>query len=320
LVGPDRGEVRAGPGPLCSEAGVRARLRGAGLRPARRRGQNFLCSQAVLRDTLAAAELRPTDAVLEIGAGLGTLTAAMAPLVCSVTAIEVDRGLCRLLREETAGFPNVTVACGDVTAMDPRELLPGAPAAGGPCASPRPFKVITNLPYYLTTPLLQRMLGEWQGMSMAVVMLQEEVARRLAAGPGEADYGSLSVFAGYHAECRIVRTVPSSAFWPRPGVSSALVRIVRRPRPPVEADPDVLFAVVRSAFGLRRKQIRNALAGPPLELAKQAAEEALSAAGISGTRRGETMSLAEFAALARFLSKNGARRATAPRDRGDSPP
>jgi 16S rRNA (adenine1518-N6/adenine1519-N6)-dimethyltransferase len=279
---------------------VRARLRLAGLRPNPRRGQNFLCSPAVLGDIVAAAGLLPGDEVIEIGAGLGTLTSALAPLARWVTAVEVDAGLCRLLHDEIGGLRNVTVVCADITEMELSALLP---AASGPAdAQARRFKVVANLPYYLSTPLLQRMLVEWKGMTLAVVMLQEEVARRLVAGPGGDDYGSLSVFAGYYAERDIVRLVPASAFWPRPEVGSALVMIRRRLKPPVDADPERLFRVVRSAFGQRRKQVRNALTGPPATLSSASADRILASAGIDGSRRGETLSLEEFAALARLLS------------------
>lgn len=286
-----------GPGPLCSVRGVRGRLLAAGLRPSRRRGQNFLCHAGILAAIVEAADLLPTDVVLEIGAGLGVLTAELAATGASIVAVEIDRGLCGLLETTLSAYPNVSLVCGDILRLGLDEM-----GAAGPASA---FKVVANLPYYLTSPLIERMLLQWTTMSSAVIMVQEEVARRIVAPPGDDGYGSLSVLVGYHAKPELVRVVPASAFWPRPDVRSAILRLTRHPRPPVDVDPDRLFSVVRSAFGQRRKQLRNSLTGPPLGLSGSQAEIYLKMAGIDQSRRAESLSLAEFAALARLLPREG---------------
>lgn len=272
-------------------AGVRARLEAAGLRPVHRWGQNFLCDPAVLAAVVEAAELSPGEQVLEVGAGLGTLTIALADQGAQVHAVEVDPALCRLLRSELkAHAPRcVTVICADVLRASDQELVLPAAAA--------PFKVVGNIPYYLTSDLLERLLASWPAMTLAVVMLQEEAADRLLAEPGGPGYGMTSLMTRYFAQAQLLRSVPASAFWPQPGVRSAILRLRRRPQPPVAVDPALLFQVIRAAFGRRRKQIRNSLAGPPLGLARDVAAAALEGSGIDGRRRAEELSLTDFGAL-----------------------
>lgn len=290
-------EARIEAGPLCSERGVKARLESAGLRPHHRLGQNFLCHPGILAAVVEAAELSPNDHVLEIGAGLGTLTVELARRAASVVTVELDRSLVGLLPGELArqGAANVKVVSGDILDL-PEEAL-GLPASG------EAFKVVANLPYYLTSPILERILAEWRQAQLAVVMVQEEVARRLVAGAGNRDYGALSVFVQYHTQPEILRIVPPSAFWPRPEVRSAVVRMRRHVSPPVTGvDEETFFRVVRAAFGQRRKQIRNSLGGPPLGLSREHIEEAIGRSGIDGSRRAETLSLDDFASLARAVS------------------
>ncbi len=282
---------------MCSERGVKARLAGAGLRPRHRFGQNFLCHPGILDAVASAAELSPADAVLEIGAGLGALTVELARRAGRVVAVELDRDLVGLLEAEISalGAANVQVVSGDVLTLTDEELvLPG----GG-----LPFKVAANLPYYLTSPILEKVLSGWRQAPLVVVMVQEEVARRLAAAPGSSEYGALSVFAQYHMQPEVLRVVPPGAFWPRPEVRSAVVRMRRHERPPVEGvAEETFFRVVRAAFGQRRKQIRNSLGGPPLGLSPEEIKAGLLRAGIDGTRRAETLSIADFAALAGAVS------------------
>lgn len=280
------------PGPLYSVRGVRERLEAAGLRPNHRLGQNFLCHGPIVEAVAAAAELDPGDAVLEVGAGLGVLTAELVKRVQRVVAVELDRSMCQLL----ATAPEVRGAelvCGDILSLDDRQLM--LPAAGGP------FKVVANIPYYLTTALLERILGAWRQCPLAVLMVQDEVARRLMAQPGNREYGLMTVFVQYHARIELVRTVPPSAFWPRPAVQSAVIRLTRHAAPPVDADEETLLRLIAAAFGQRRKQIRNSLAGPPLNLGRAAIDGALAAAGVDGTQRAEQLSLVELARLARSL-------------------
>ena len=280
--------------PLGSVAGVKARLAAAGLRPRHRLGQNFLCHPGILEAVVAAAELGSGDSVLEVGAGLGVLTAELTARAGRVVALEIDRDLCRVLSEHFGTVANLKLVCADVLEASDGELE--LPAAG------RPFKVVANIPYYLTSPLLERIVDRWRGCTLAVLMVQEEVARRLVAPPGGGDYGSLTVFVGYHAQVELFRQVPASAFWPQPKVGSAIIRLRRHSAPPVEAAEEVLFGVVRAAFGQRRKQLRNSLGGPPLGLERAEAGEVLAITGLDGQRRAETLSLAEFAALARAVS------------------
>lgn len=274
--------------------GIRARLRDAGLRPSRRRGQNFLCHPGILAAIIEASELSPSDVVLEVGPGLGVLTGELAARAGRVVAVELDRALCRLLGAAFASVPNVRLICADILEIGDAELS-SALCGGGT------FKVVANLPYYLTGPLLEKMLLAWPGMSMAVIMVQEEVARRMVATPGGDGYGSLTVLVNYHVRAELTRLVPAGAFWPRPDVRSAIVRLVRHGAPPAGVDPGRLFRVVRAAFGQRRKQLRNSLTGPPLNLTPEGAMLLLTGAGIDGSRRAESVSLAEFAAMARLL-------------------
>jgi 16S rRNA (adenine1518-N6/adenine1519-N6)-dimethyltransferase len=270
---------------------VRERLAAAGLRPQRRLGQNFLCHQGILTAVADAAELTPEDSVLEVGAGLGALTAELAARAGRVVAVELDRALFGLLAatpELRSGA--VQLVSGDILRLTDDELL--LPAGGGP------FKVVANIPYYLTSPLIERVLERWPQCLLAVLMVQEEVARRLVAKPGGREYGSMTVFVGYYACVELVRVVPASAFWPRPDVRSAVVRLRRRTAAPFAVDPAAFFSVVHAAFGQRRKQIRNSLGGPPLGLLAHEIEPALERAGIDGARRAEELSLLEFGRLA----------------------
>ncbi len=272
-------------------------MQAAGLRPSRRRGQNFLCHPGILAAVVEAADLHPSDVVLEIGAGLGALTVELAATGAAVVAVEIDRALCGLLEATLSANPNVHLVCGDILRLDRDEM-----GAVGPAGT---FKVVANLPYCLTSPILERMLLEWTAMSMAVIMVQEEVARRMVAPPGGDGYGSLTVLVHYYARAELLRLVPASAFWPRPDVRSAIVRLTRHTCPPVDVDPGRFFSVVRAAFGQRRKQLRNSLTGPPLGLSGSQARDLLGQAGIDGTRRAESMSLTEFAALAQLLPRTG---------------
>ncbi len=285
---------------LTAPSRVRALLARHGLRPDRRRGQHFLVDANVLAKILAAAELREEDRVLEIGPGLGTVTRELAARAERVVAVEVDRRLLPVLEETLSGLDNVTVVAGDALRVDLDALCPGDPGS---------WKVVANLPYYLTGPLVARLLtlgargGRPPGrFGRLVVMVQEEVAARLVAAPGSEAYGAFSVLVQYHATAEAVARVSPNCFYPPPEVVSAVVRLEARREPPVAAEPRALFAVVRAAFGQRRKSLRNALSSG-LGLAPREVEEALRAAGIAPGRRGETLSLAEFGALAALLGE-----------------
>lgn len=278
-------------------AETRRLLREAGIRPRRRLGQSFLADEAVLAAILRAAELKPEQRVLEIGAGLGTLTAALADACRQVVAVEVDPALAAFLRHRFAGDPRVLLVEGDAL------TLPLPPPEAAPAPGER-FRVVANIPYAIATPLLRRLLTLGGVVDRCLLMVQREVAVRLTAAPGARSYGALTLYCRYRAEPGVVAAAPRGAFEPVPAVDSVLVRLDLLPRPAVTvARPDLLFALVRAGFGQRRKMLRNALAASPLlrPIAGGLAG-AFAAAGVAGNRRAETLSLEEFAALAEALA------------------
>lgn len=266
-------------------------LKAFGLQTSKRLGQNFLVDEGVVADIVAAAAIEPGDAVLEIGPGIGTLTQGLAEAGAAVTAVELDARLVTVLGQTLAGYDNVRLVHGDILKVDiSREM------------TKTPYKVVANLPYYITTPILMRLLEQRLPISLLVTMVQKEVAERMVAKPGGKDYGALSVAVQYYTEPEIVFTVPPKAFIPAPAVESAVIRCAVRPEPPVKvADERMFFRTVKAAFAQRRKTLANALKAGGLPPA--AAAEVLAAAGIDGGRRGETLSLAEFAAVADAWTK-----------------
>ena len=278
-------------------AETRRLLREAGVRPRRRLGQSFLADERVLAAILRAAELRPEQRVLEIGAGLGTLTAALAGSCRQVVAVEVDPPLVVLRRRRFAGDPRVVVVEGDALTL----ALPPPEAAPAPGER---FQVVANIPYAIATPLLRRLLDIGGVLDRCLLMVQREVAARLTAAPGGRSYGALTLYCRYRAEPVVVAAAPREAFEPVPAVDSVLIRLDLLPRPAVTvARPDLLFALVRAGFGQRRKMLRNALAASPaLRPFAGALPAAFAAAGVAGDRRAETVSLEGFAALAEALS------------------
>ncbi len=285
--------VPPGQADLATPEGTRAILRRFGIRPSKRWGQHFLVSRRALALVLGAAGLSPRDTVLEVGAGIGTLTAALAARAGRVIAVEVDSRLLPALRATVGSLPNVRIAPGDALRMDLAPLL------AGPAAAPR--KVVANLPYNIAAPVLLRLLDPALGLALAVVTVQREVAERMTSAPGAGSYGRLSVAVQYRAAARIVARVPPGAFLPPPEVESAVVEVRPRPRPPVAVpDEDELFRIVAAGFGHRRKTLANALAHG-LGLPPQAAEAACAGAGVDPRARAETLDLEAFAALARAL-------------------
>ncbi len=265
-----------------------------GLRPQHRLGQNFLIDGRVLDGIVAAAALQPEDLVLEIGPGLGTLTQRLAQRAGRVVCIELDRGLVQVLRDTVEkAYDNVEVIHGDAGRIDLHKLFEERMAPG------QKAKVVANLPYYITTPLVMRLLEEELPLARVVVMVQKEVADRMVSPPGSKAYGALSVAVQYYTVPRVVLRVNRASFLPQPEVESAVVSMEIRDEPPVDVRPEPLFMVVRAAFGQRRKSLVNALTSLGLE--KAAVQAALEAAGIDPGRRGESLSLEEFAAVARKL-------------------
>jgi len=268
-------------------------LRERGLAPRKRRGQNFLVSRGIRDRIVAEAELGPGCTVVEVGSGTGLLTEALLDTGATVLAVEVDRGLVRLLEEKLGGRPNLRLFLADALRFD-------FGAALLPYRGSGPIRVVANIPYYITTPLLFRLLKVAGLFDRICLTVQREVADRLTARPGTKAYGALTLACQYLTTARSVLRIPAAAFYPVPAVESALVRLDCRPAPAVAVTSEArLFGVVRAAFGQRRKTLRNALrhAGWPLP----AIETALAAAGVMGERRGETLALEEFARLSEAL-------------------
>lgn len=280
---------------------MRAILNKHNIRLRKNLGQNFLIDGNIVRKIVAASGLQLTDVVVEIGPGAGTLTAALAAAAGQVVAVEVDRGLLPVLAETLAGLKNVTVVHGDAMEMDFDRLVAGITESPA-----QAYKVVANLPYYITTPLIMRLLRQKFHIADLVLMVQLEVAARLVARPGSKDYGALTVAVQYYCRPEILFRVPRTVFFPQPEVDSAVVRLVRRQEPAVAVvDEDLFFALVRGAFGQRRKTAANALAGANIVAGwtRPVWEEMLSRVGIDPRRRGETLGLEEFAALARVCEQ-----------------
>jgi 16S rRNA (adenine1518-N6/adenine1519-N6)-dimethyltransferase len=239
-------------------------------------GQHFLADPNLARAIVADAGVTSGDRVLEVGAGLGSLTVALAAAGANVLAVEL------------AAASGVRVETGDAMRLDWAGLLPG----GG-------WKMVSNLPYNIAVPLIVEMLEGVPQIVSFLVMVQREVGERLAAAPGDASYGGVSVRVAYRAEASVVRRVPASVFWPRPNVDSVLVRIERRAAPPVAVDPERLFRVVDAGFAERRKTMRNALRR--LGLSGADADDALARCGVGPRARAEELSLEDFAALAEVV-------------------
>jgi 16S rRNA (adenine1518-N6/adenine1519-N6)-dimethyltransferase len=280
---------------LSSPADVAALLKRHRLHPRRRFGQNFLVDANTLAKIVAAAEVGPGGRVAEIGGGLGVLTRALAEAVGPdgrVVCLEVDRDILPALAETVQGSPQVTVVPGDALAQDWPTFLQEH-------FGDAPVKVVANIPYNITSPLLTTLLPLKGRLSHLVLLVQKEVAQRLAAAPGTSDYGSLSVFTQFHAAVEVVGIVSRRVFLPAPDVDSAIVRLTPHASPTPLADEGRFFAVVRASFGQRRKSLLNALCGDPaLGWTREQAAAALERAGIDPQRRGESLSLEEFARLA----------------------
>lgn len=270
-----------------------------GLAPRRDLGQNFVADPNTVRRIARLASVGPGDHVLEIGAGLGSLTLALAETGAEVVAVEVDRGVVPVLRAVVAGLGNVRVVESDAMRTDWAELL-----------GSHHWVVVANLPYNVGTPLVCDLLDFVPQIDRFLVMVQREVAERFCAAPRTAAYGAVSVKVAYWATARIAGTVPASVFVPRPNVESALAEIVRRPVPATDADPSIMFGLVKTAFGQRRKMLRRSLAQPvPMAV--------FDAAGIDPQRRPEELDVEEWGRLANALADH--QRATLTNDPDPSP-
>lgn len=252
-------------------------------------GQNFLVEESVVNRIAKAAELTPEDTVLEIGPGIGTLTQALAMTGASVVSVELDKRLIPVLQETVGAYDNVRVVQGDILKIDILKTLQGA----------TPFKVCANLPYYITTPIIMNLLEQKLPIERLVVMVQKEVAERMTASPGGREYGAISVAMQYYTEPIIAFIVKAGSFLPAPKVDSAVLVCKKRSAPPVDVpDEKVFFKVVAAAFSVRRKMLTNSLKHMG-GLTGEQVKAWLDRAGIDGKRRAETLSLEEFASLAR---------------------
>jgi 16S rRNA (adenine1518-N6/adenine1519-N6)-dimethyltransferase len=260
-------------------------LREFNLQPKKGLGQNFLVSEGALRRIVAAADLEPGDVVLEVGPGLGTLTRLLAQQAKWVIAVELDQRLVEILSQTLDDFPNVEIVQGDILEMEPA-------GPGGLSGLSPNYKVVANLPYYITSAVLRHLLTAKVKPQLIVVTVQREVAQRMIASPGQ--MGLLSVSVQFYGRPRIVARIPAGAFYPVPKVNSAVVRIDLDESPTVAvADVDRFFEVVRAGFGQKRKQLRNALA-QGLSLPASTVVEALRRAGVDEKRRAQTLSLEEW--------------------------
>jgi 16S rRNA (adenine1518-N6/adenine1519-N6)-dimethyltransferase len=277
---------------------LQARLRRFNIDPKKSLGQNWLIDETHLDRIVAAADLTPADTVLEIGPGLGVLTQRLAAQAGRVVAVELDDRLIEPLRAEFAAQPHVTIVYGDILALDPVDLVEGGHEAGGTGQGPPPYKVVANLPYYITSAVLRHLLEATVRPKIAVVMVQKEVADRICAAPG--DLSLLAVSVQYYAQPRMIQRVPAGAFYPRPNVDSAVLRLDLLPQPAAEVAPEDFFRIVRAGFSQKRKQLGNTLSAG-LHLAKPVVIAALTQAGIDPTRRAETLSLREWSQLCQAL-------------------
>lgn len=282
---------------LTSPSVVQKILEAHGLRPRKRWGQHFLCDENVLHKIVEAAELSPEDRAFEIGPGLGVLTERIAPLVREVVAVEIDPRLIPLLKERLTPFENVRLVEGDVLAVPWEELLPW----GGASAEKR-WKALGNLPYGITSPLLEKLIEHRERFSLGVLMVQLEVAEKLTAPLGTRGASALGAWVQAFCEVEVLFRVSRNSFWPRPEVDSALVRLRFLDPPKLRASAASYKKIVRAAFGWRRKTLLRALTlAPELGLSREEAEALLERAGIAGSRRGETLTAEELDRLAQAL-------------------
>ena len=262
----------------------------------KRFGQNFLIDAHVLEKIVSAAGITKDDCVLEIGPGIGTMTQYLAENAGHVVAVEIDRNLIPILKETLADYDNVTVINEDILRVDIKALAEEYNDG-------KPIKVVANLPYYITTPIIMGLFESGVPIDNITVMVQKEVADRMKEGPGSKDYGALSLAVQYYAEPEIVANVPPNCFIPRPNVGSAVIRLTRHKEMPVEVkDPALMFKIIRASFNQRRKTLQNGLGNASeLPYTKEQIAAAIAEMGLTPTIRGEALSLAQFAQLSDIL-------------------
>ena len=264
----------------------------------KRFGQNFLIDTHVLDRIIEASEITKDDFVLEIGPGIGTMTQYLAEAAREVTAVEIDDALIPILKDTLKEWDNVTVLHGDILKTDIRKIADEKNQG-------RPIKVVANLPYYITTPIIMGLFESHVPVDSITVMVQKEVADRMQTGPGSKDYGALSLAVQYYAEPKIVANVPPNCFMPRPKVGSAVIRLTRHQNPPVTTlDEKLMFRLIRASFNQRRKTLSNSLKNSQeLPYSKEEVETAITECGLPLNIRGEALTLEQFARLSDTFSK-----------------
>ncbi|MDE6517951.1 MAG: 16S rRNA (adenine(1518)-N(6)/adenine(1519)-N(6))-dimethyltransferase RsmA [Acetatifactor sp.] len=260
-------------------------------------GQNFLIDPHVLEKIVEAARITPEDCVLEIGPGIGTMTQYLAESAREVVAVEIDRALIPILQDTLSAYDNVTVLNEDIMKVDVWQIVRERNQG-------RPIKVVANLPYYITTPIVMSLLESHVPLQNITIMVQKEVADRMQVGPGTKDYGALSLAVQYYAEPEVVARVPANCFMPRPNVDSTVIRLTRYQEPPVKVqDEKHLFSLIRASFNQRRKTLANGLANG-LGISREQVTAALEEMGLPATVRGEALTLEQFASLSNLLKKS----------------
>jgi len=263
-------------------------------------GQNFITDPGVIDSIIEGAEIGPDDLVIEIGPGIGVLTSAAADAAAKVVAVEIDARLIPILEETLAGYDNIEIVNKDILKTDLNEIIDEQMEAGAFAGSVR---IIGNLPYYITTPIIMQIFEGGVKADSVTVMMQKEVADRIEAGPGSKTYGAISVCVQYYCDVEKVCKVPKEVFIPRPKVDSAVLNFrIRKQKPAHLEDEKVFFACIKAGFGKRRKTLLNSLTGI-CGLDKEAVGEILSEAEIDPTRRAETLDIEEFAAIANLVNQ-----------------
>ena len=259
-------------------------------------GQNFLIDTHVLEKIIASAGVTREDFVLEIGPGIGTMTQYLCESAREVVAVEIDQNLIPILQDTLSAYDNVTVINEDILKLDIAKLA--RERNGG-----NPIKVVANLPYYITTPIIMGLFESHVPIESITVMVQKEVADRMQVGPGTKDYGALSLAVQYYAKPEIVANVPPNCFMPRPNVGSAVIRLTRHDTVPVDVeDEKLMFAIIRASFNQRRKTLANGLSNAPgIRLSKEEIQESITELGVPATIRGEALTLQQFAELSNII-------------------
>lgn len=260
-------------------------------------GQNFLIDTRVLDRIIEASEITKDDCVLEIGPGIGTMTQYLAESAREVIAVEIDKALIPILGDTLKDYSNVTIINEDILKVDINKIVEEK-------NNGKPIKVVANLPYYITTPIIMGLFESHVPLKSITVMVQKEVADRMQVGPGTKDYGALSLAVQYYAKPEVVANVPPNCFIPRPNVGSAVIRLTRYENPPVKAeDEHLMFSLIRASFNQRRKTLINGLMNGGLGLSKEKIQTVLEEMQLPLTIRGEALTLVQFAQLSNLLKK-----------------